>query len=63
MKHKIRTWLQLYDRLGKQSLSRTRDQRIIKKRNGKSIPLHLKYNENGNEWWLEEEDNNEDLGR
>ncbi len=63
MKHKIRTWLQLYDRLGKQSLSRTRDQRIILKRNGKSIPLHLKYNENGNEWWLEEEDNNEDLGR
>ena len=63
MKHKIRTWLQLYDRLGKQSLSRTRDQRIILKRNDKSIPLHLKYNENGNEWWLEEEDNNEDLGR
>lgn len=63
MKHKIRTWLQLYDRLGKQSLSRTRDQRIILKRNGKSIPLYLKYNENGNEWWLEEENNNEDLGR
>lgn len=32
MKHKIRTWLQLYDRLGKQSLSRTRDQRIILKK-------------------------------
>ena len=63
MKHKIRTWLQLYDRLGKQSLSRTRDQRIILIRHGKSIPLHLTYNENGNEWWLEEEDNNEDLGR
>lgn len=63
MKHKIRTWLQLYDRLGKQSLFRTRDQRIILKRNGKLIPLHLTYNENGNEWWLEEEDNNEDLGR
>ena len=43
MKHKIRTWLQLYDRLGKQSLSRTRDQRIILKRNGKSIPLYLKW--------------------
>ena len=63
MKHKIRTWFQLYDRLGKQSLFRTRDQRIILKRNGKSIPLHLTYNKNGNEWWLEEEDNNEDLGR
>lgn len=63
MKHKIRTWFQLYDRLGKQSLFRTRDQRIILKRNGKLIPLHLTYNENGNEWWLEEEDNNEDLGR
>lgn len=63
MKHKIRTWLQLYDRLGKQPLSKTRDQRIILKKDGKSIPLHLTYNENGNEWWLEEEDNNEDLGR
>lgn len=62
MKHKIRTWLQLYDRLGKQSLSRTRDQRIILKRDGKLIPLYLTYNENGNEWWLEEEDNNENLG-
>ena len=60
MKHKIRTWLQLYDRLGKQSLSRTRDQRIILKRNDKSIPLHLTYNENGNEWWLEEENTSND---
>lgn len=60
MKHKIRTWLQLYDRLGKQSLFRTRDQRIILKRNGKSIPLHLTYNENGNEWWLEEENTSND---
>ena len=60
MKHKIRTWLQLYDRLGKQSLSRTRDQRIILFCFGKSIPLHLKYNENGNEWWLEEENTSND---
>ena len=60
MKHKIRTWLQLYDRLGKQSLSKTRDQRIILKRDGKLIPLHLTYNENGNEWWLEEEDTSND---
>lgn len=60
MKHKIRTWLQLYDRLGKQSLSKTRDQRIILKRDSKSIPLHLTYNENGNEWWLEEEDTSND---
>lgn len=60
MKHKIRTWLQLYDRLGKQSLSKTRDQRIILKRDGKLIPLHLTYNENGNEWWLEEENTSND---
>lgn len=59
----IRTWFQLYEKLGKQPLFKTRDKRIILKKNNKVIPLHLKYNENGNEWWLEEENNNEDLGR
>ena len=33
---KIRTWLQLYDRLGKQPLSKTRVQRIILKKNNKN---------------------------
>ena len=52
---KIRTWLQLYDRLGKQPLFKTRDQRIILKKDNKVIPLHLVYNEYGTDWWLEED--------
>lgn len=51
----IRTWAQLYDRLGRQLLCKTRDQRIILKKNNKVIPLHLVYNENGTDWWLEED--------
>ena len=30
---KIKTWLQLYDRLGKQPLFKTRNQKIILKKN------------------------------
>lgn len=58
---KIKTWLQLYDRLGRQPFYKTRDQRIILKRDGKVIPLHLVYNENGSEWWLEEETNDDEI--
>ena len=58
---KIRTWLQLYDRLGKQPFSKTRDQRIILKKNNKVIPLHLVYNEYGSEWWLEEDANDDEV--
>ena len=57
----IRTWLQLYDRLGKQPFSKTRDQRIILKKNNKVIPLHLVYNENGTDWWLEEDANDDEV--
>lgn len=53
MKPKIKTWLQLYERLGRQPFYKTRDQRIILKKDDKVIPLHLVYNENGSEWWLE----------
>lgn len=58
---KIRTWLQLYDRLGKQPLSKTRVQRIILKKDNKVIPLHLVYNENGTDWWLEEDANDDEV--
>ena len=57
----IKTWLQLYDRLGKQPFSKTRDQRIILKKNNKVIPLHLVYNENGTDWWLEEDTNDDEV--
>ena len=57
----IRTWLQLYEKLGKQPLFKTRDQRIILKKNNKVIPLHLVYNENGTDWWLEEDANDDEV--
>ena len=58
---KIKTWLQLYDRLGKQPLFKTRNQKIILKKNNKVIPLHLVYNENGTEWWLEEDTDDDEV--
>lgn len=58
---KIITWLQLYDRLGKQPLSKARDKRIILKKDNKVISLHLVYNENGTEWWLEEDANDDEI--
>lgn len=57
----IRTWLQLYDRLGKQPLFKIKDQRIILKKDNKVIPLHLVYNENGTDWWLEEDTNDDEI--
>ena len=51
---KIRTWSQLYDRLGRQSLTNTKESRIVlKNEDGSFSPLVLKYNENGSHWWLE----------
>ena len=58
---KIKTWLQLYDRLGKQTLFKTRNQKIILKKNNKVIPLHLVYNENGTDWWLEEDTDDDEV--
>ena len=57
----IKTWLQLYNRLGKQPFFKTRDKRIILKKNNKVIPLHLVYNENGTDWWLEEDTNDDEV--
>ena len=53
--HKVRTWIQLYDRLGRQPISKTKGSRIIMKdKDGNVIPLVLVYDENGASWWFEE---------
>ena len=52
MHHKVRTWVQLYERLGRQSLSKTKESRIVlKNKDGSFSPLVLKYDENGSSWW------------
>ena len=54
-KKKVRTWIQLYDRLGRQPISKTKESRIIMKdKDGNIIPLILVYDENGANWWFEE---------
>ena len=53
--HKVRTWIQLYDRLGRQPISKAKESRIIMKdKDGNTIPLALVYDENGANWWFEE---------
>ena len=55
--NKVRTWVQLYERLGRQSLSKTKESRIVlKNKDGSFSPLVLKYDENGSSWWLEKEE-------
>lgn len=50
----IKTWAQLYDRLGRQLLSKTRESRIVlKNEDGTFIPLVLVFDKNGANWWLE----------
>ena len=45
--NKVRTWVQLYDRLGRQPLSKTKESRIVlKNKDGSFSPLVLKYDEN-----------------
>ena len=39
----------------------TRDKRIILKKDNKVISLHLVYNENGTDWWLEEDTNDDEV--
>ena len=51
----IKTWAQLYDRLGRQAISKLRNYRIMyKDTSGNMIPIKLVYNEAGNDWWFEE---------
>lgn len=58
---KIRTWLQVYDRLGRQPFYKTKNLRIFLKKDEKKIPLRLVYNEYGSEWWLEEDTNDDEI--
>ena len=51
----INTWARLYERLGRQAISKLRDYRIMyKDKNGNMIPIKLVYNDTGNDWWFEE---------
>lgn len=51
----IKTWAQLYDRLGRQTISKLKDYRIMyKNNNGDMIPIKLVYDETGSNWWFEE---------
>ena len=53
-KHRVKTWIQLYDRLGRQPLPKTKESRIIlKNEDGTFSPLVLVYDDNGANWWLE----------
>ena len=52
--YKVRTWVQLYERLGRQPLSKAKESRIVlKNKDGSFSPLVLRYDENGANWWLE----------
>ena len=47
----INTWARLYERLGRQAISKLRDYRIMyKDKNGNMIPIKLVYNDTGNDW-------------
>ena len=53
-KHRVRTWVQLYDRLARQPLTKTKESRIVlKNEDGTFSPLVLIYDDNGANWWLE----------
>lgn len=50
----IRTWAQLYERLGRQPLIKTKESRItLKNEDGSLSFLTLVYDANGSSWWLE----------
>ena len=52
-KHRVKTWVQLYDRLGRQPLTKTKESRIVlKNEDGTFSPLVLVYDDNGANWWL-----------
>ena len=50
----VKTWVQLYDRLGPQPLSKTKESRIVlKNEDGTFTPLILIFDANGANWWFE----------
>lgn len=57
----VKTWSQLYDRLGRQPLSKTKESRIVlKNEDGTFTPLMLVFDANGANWWLEKRKEGED---
>ena len=53
----IKTWAQLYERLGRQPLIRTKESRItLKNEDGSLSFLTLVYDTNGANWWFEKVD-------
>lgn len=51
----IKTWAQLYERLGRQSIKKLKDYRIMyKDTDGRMIYLKLVYDSTGTDWWFEE---------
>lgn len=53
-KNKIKTWVQLYERLGRQRLIELKQPRItLKNEDGSLSFLTLAYDANGSSWWFE----------
>lgn len=55
----INTWLKLYSKLCRQSLKFIQNRKIVYKDGDKVIFLKLVFNENGTDWWLEEDTNDD----
>lgn len=53
-KYRVKTQVQLYDRLGRQHLTKTKESRIVLKNEDSTFsPLVLVYDDDGANWWLE----------
>ena len=58
---KINTWLKLYSKLCRQPLKSIQNRKIVYKNGAKVIFLKLVFNENGTDWWLEEDTNDDEV--
>lgn len=51
---RVRTWIQLYERLGRQPYSKNKGSSIVlKESDGSFSKLKLVYNDTGSNWWFE----------
>ena len=57
----INTWLKLYSKLCRQPLKFIQSRKIVYKDGDKVIFLKLVFNENGTDWWLEEDTNDNEV--
>ena len=58
---KINTWLKLYSKLCRRPLKFIQNRKIVYKDGDKVIFLKLVFNENGTDWWLEEDTNDDEV--